>query len=324
MPTARELLEQADALMRRNRARDSAQRAPAPAAAPDIPVLTDVVEPEMPQLAVRIEPATSGVRAGGNATSSAAKAKATPPDVPLLTEAVEAPEAAPLVAEAAPLIVEVEQGEPSFWLEVRDDDKSVLGVAPDSIAVVPPPDLRAQGGDKATQAVAAPSPVVSPPPAIATPQPVAAAPVAPAPGAAAPILESRPPIAEDIEIVEAAPPPEFEPEIVAQMALAAPATPVPPIPAHVAVDSARAAGSADEERWRQLAEDVRMQVLQRIDMFTDTGLHEQLGARLKPIVDRASADLVATINQHVGELLRSYVAEAIEREIERWRLDGER
>ena len=62
-----------------------------------------------------------------------------------------------------------------------------------------------------------------------------------------------------------------------------------------------------------------MQVLQRIDLFTDTGLRDQLGARLQPIVDRASADLVATINQHVGELLRAYVAEAIEREIENWR-----
>lgn len=62
-----------------------------------------------------------------------------------------------------------------------------------------------------------------------------------------------------------------------------------------------------------------MQVLQRIDLFTDTGLRDRLGERLKPIVDRASADLVATINQHVGELLRAYVAEAIEREIERWR-----
>ena len=62
-----------------------------------------------------------------------------------------------------------------------------------------------------------------------------------------------------------------------------------------------------------------MQVLQRIDIFTDTGLHDQLTARLQPIVDRASADLVATINQQVGALLRTYVAEAIEREIEKWR-----
>ncbi len=62
-----------------------------------------------------------------------------------------------------------------------------------------------------------------------------------------------------------------------------------------------------------------MQVLQRIDIFTDTGLQHAAAARLQPIVDRASADLVATINQHVGTLLRAYVAEAIEREIEKWR-----
>lgn len=62
-----------------------------------------------------------------------------------------------------------------------------------------------------------------------------------------------------------------------------------------------------------------MQVLQRIDLFTDTGLRDQLGLRLKPIVERASADLIATISLNVGELLRAYVAEAIEREIESWR-----
>jgi hypothetical protein len=87
---------------------------------------------------------------------------------------------------------------------------------------------------------------------------------------------------------------------------------------------ARASGVAaetpdDPVRWAALAEEVRMQVLQRIDIFTDTGLQQQLTARLQPIVDRASADLVATINQHVGTLLRAYVAEAIEREIEKWR-----
>lgn len=71
--------------------------------------------------------------------------------------------------------------------------------------------------------------------------------------------------------------------------------------------------------WSALAEEIRAQVLQRLDLFTDTGLREQLGAHLKPIVDRASAELVDTINRQVGELVRSYVAEAIEREIEAWR-----
>ena len=61
----------------------------------------------------------------------------------------------------------------------------------------------------------------------------------------------------------------------------------------------------DAAKWDAIAEEIRMQVLQRIDLFTDTGLREQLGMRLKPIVDRASADLVATINLHVGELLRA-------------------
>ena len=62
-----------------------------------------------------------------------------------------------------------------------------------------------------------------------------------------------------------------------------------------------------------------MQVLQRLDLFTDTGLRDQLGAHLSPIVERASAQLVATINRELGELVRGYVAEAIEREIDTWR-----
>jgi hypothetical protein len=80
-----------------------------------------------------------------------------------------------------------------------------------------------------------------------------------------------------------------------------------------------AAARADDERWSEMAEEIRMQVLQRIDIFTDTGLKDQLNQRLQPIVDRASADLVAAINQHVGQILRAYIAEAIEREIEKWR-----
>ena len=71
--------------------------------------------------------------------------------------------------------------------------------------------------------------------------------------------------------------------------------------------------------WEAMAEEIRMQVLQRLDLFTDTGMRDQLGARLQPIVARASAELIETINQALGELVRGYVAEAIEREIESWR-----
>jgi hypothetical protein len=87
-------------------------------------------------------------------------------------------------------------------------------------------------------------------------------------------------------------------------------------------DAAIRAATPDPAQWEALAEEIRMQVLQRIDLFTDSGLQDQLKARLQPIVDRASADLVVAINQHVGQLLRSYVAEAIEREIEKWRGGG--
>ena len=85
---------------------------------------------------------------------------------------------------------------------------------------------------------------------------------------------------------------------------------------------AAAEEQAEAERWDRIAEEVRMQVLQRIDLFTDTGLQEQLARRLQPIVDRASGELVTAINQHVGQLMRAYVAEAIEREIEKWRAGG--
>ena len=70
-----------------------------------------------------------------------------------------------------------------------------------------------------------------------------------------------------------------------------------------------------------MADHISMQVLQRLDLFTDTGLKEQLAERLQPIVARAGAELVTAINEHVGKLVRAYVAEAIEREIAQWRKD---
>jgi hypothetical protein len=128
-------------------------------------------------------------------------------------------------------------------------------------------------------------------------------------------FESTPVAAPDTSRADAPPLEPFDTGVEATLpGVAAP-------PAAPAVSSAPAASGDDEARWSALAEEIRMQVLQRIDLFTDTGLREQLAARLQPIVDRASADLVATINQHVGVLLRAYVAEAIEREIERWRAD---
>jgi hypothetical protein len=115
--------------------------------------------------------------------------------------------------------------------------------------------------------------------------------------------------------LKAEPEPEREPE-------PEPESPPAAAPAPVVVDDSaeRAAkAAAEEERWRALAEQVSMQVLQRVDLFTDTGLKAQLAGHLQPIVERASAELVKAITEHVGGILRTYVAEAIEREIAQWR-----
>jgi hypothetical protein len=98
---------------------------------------------------------------------------------------------------------------------------------------------------------------------------------------------------------------------------------VPPpagsIPPETTPDKTAGTAASGDERWQALAEQISMQVLQRLDLFIDTGLKEQLAAHLEPIVARAGAELVETINEHVGQLVRSYVAEAIEREIAQWR-----
>ena len=86
-----------------------------------------------------------------------------------------------------------------------------------------------------------------------------------------------------------------------------------------AATGAGAASTLDDARIAEAVDEIRMQVLQRIDIFTDTTLRAKLGEQLQPLVERASAELVAAINQHVGTLLRTYVAEALEQEIERWR-----
>ena len=269
MATARELLEQADALMRRNRLRD----ADAADASAGIPVLTEIV-----RSAGAGDDGERAADSGGErrfapdvtaAMAAAAPMAGTPTgshdrgyefdDVPVLTEVIADLE--PISIFGAP----ADAGEPSPWPEVTAGDAST---------------------DRSAVAVLADAPM----------------------GA--------------LEDASGQSPAAIEPDEVRGLA---PPSPVLPGVTEVAARP-RGDGSidsdADATRWKALAEDVRMQVLQRIDIFTDTGLQERLTARLQPIVDRASADLVATINQHVGQLLREYVAEAIEREIEKWRRDG--
>jgi hypothetical protein len=253
MATARELLDQADALMRRNRGRHEV----------DIPVLTDVVagipandEPDadVPVLTDVVGADVVVAAALPQDVAASAPITADPP------EAAQAP-APPQIAGAA-IMRSVEaipvglpmDGDISDWLVMDTIDPSthsITGPGPDTLAVVPPVALKAE-----------PEPAPESPPAAAT--------------------------------------------------------------AEVVVDDSAAraaAAAAEEERWRALAEQVSMQVLQRVDLFTDTGLKTQLAEHLQPIVERASAELIRAITEHVGGVLRSYVAEAIEREIAQWRRD---
>jgi hypothetical protein len=257
MASARELLEQADALMRRNRSRSGA----------DIPVLTDVVAgiPANDEPETDVPVLTDVVEAG--AVDDADLRTAVQPSMPL--EPAEAEHAPPppqadsvaimQSADAIPVELPMD-GDTSDWLVMDTIDPSthsITGPGPDTLAVVPPVTLKAGSG----------------------------------------------------------PEPEPEPE---------PESPPAAAPAPVALDDSaeRAArAAAEEERWRALAEQVSMQVLQRVDLFTDTGLKTQLAQHLQPIVERASAELIAAITEHVGGVLRTYVAEAIEREIALWRRD---
>jgi hypothetical protein len=301
MASARELLDKADALMRRNRG-DAASSTDT-----DIPVLTEAVP----------------------------DASAEDADLPMLMDAVSPVEADVQQAAAAP-----EDGQ----------RQAAAGVAKDAIRsdeTVPEtgtPEATAKGAG--ATAVARPSPQEPssqwPGPDTLDPLPYTAAGSRSDPVPAAPAMSSRavgsqptppPRGSQPTPGGSEPPPPASQPT--------ARASELPASRSHDAqaaeaafvqsggeastedddLPSASAADPAldDELKWQALAEQISMQVLQRIDLFTDSGLKQQLAAHLQPIVDRASAELVATINDHVGRLLRTYVAEAIEREIAQWR-----
>jgi hypothetical protein len=276
MPTARELLEQADALMRRNRAADAG-----------IPVLTDIVADV--RAPARAGP-TGRERAGASRRDAAREAGGSPSDkIPRDESASERTTGPPTLTDAAEEVAfdipalppEPAEGESSLWLDPDTVDPalhSITGPAPDTVSVVPPVKMLD----------AEPSPEMSsffdePDPTVTTTLRAAGSAPTPAPEGSMPF------------------------SLVMDTAVELPVLP---------------AAGGDDERWRTLAEQISMQVLQRIDLFTDTGLKAQLASHLEPIVARASAELVEAINDHVGKLIRSYVAEAIEREIAQWREDN--
>ncbi|HEX5864732.1 MAG TPA: hypothetical protein VF014_10860 [Casimicrobiaceae bacterium] len=336
MPTARELLEQADALMRRNRGSDAG-----------IPVLTDAIPDEAttppgtePSTRERTAPAFRGYAAdarapreraerneadwlsdnapvedairagvsqeiGEQAAAPAAAVFARDADAfarnddvddlepPLLTDVVDE-----RAVDLVPLPSEVTEGDPSVWLGADTIDPalhSITGPAPDTIAVVPPVTFRsAEPQTETVQQAEERDPTIT-----RTLRAAGSEPTPPPTGS-----EPTPPPTRS----EPTPPPTAS---------------TPPhggeIPAASTREPVPAGAANDEERWRALAEQISMQVLQRLDLFIDTGLKTQLASHLQPIVARASAELVETINAHVGQLVQTYIAEAIEREIAHWR-----
>lgn len=292
MPTARELLEQADLLMRRNRAGQIDT---------EIPELTEAIS--MPVIAP--EPASAAVALA---------------EIPELTDAVEEIEIAS--------IVEMPDDDLESWPPPDDEELAAEAVTPEEASPAVPPASHVPesiGGRILPLFAIAGKPHESAATALArTPE------AEPAAATASGTALAKAPVVE-LPVRDAAP--------ARSDAAAAPEEPAPapaatdgaaPSPSEMTATAGEDASHGvparegpvaqnDWARWEALAEEIRMQVLQRIDLFTDTRLGEQLSAQMQPIVERASAEMVATINAQIGTLLRAYIAEAIEREIEKWR-----
>jgi hypothetical protein len=332
MPSARQLLEQADALMRRNRKRSKGKGS-------EPPTLTDALGIERtgtlaptiilgdasPRAADPLEP---NAPRGADADARDLQAPAEPialdtlSDVPVLTDIVDTWPPAnaewPFVAdananalgdalEADALAVTPERAESAEASIVERFVEAIVAPAAEAPAVVTASAAVDPSAHAADEPVDAPDALAADEPAyvadeLADDEPVH---IADTPTADEPLR------LQDEEFILEIPPASDE-----DVPLdAAGATPL--VAAHAVPLLAQ--GSPE---WEAMTEEIRMQVLQRLDLFTDTGMRDQLGARLQPIVARASAELVETINQALGELVRGYVAAAIEREIDTWRKRG--
>ncbi len=239
MPTARELLEQADALMRRNRGGDA-----------NIPLLTEHVSDALGEPlrgpSTRERAASRVSHGTGNDAANAEAEDLTLALDRSLQNGVEPPMLTDVVEEVAVDLVPLPSARSEEdWLgpdTVDPELHSITGPSPDTVAHVPPVTLRSLA-PSAAEPVEVAEEALPPrvPPEVEE---------APAPQTASPeVEEARAPATVSPEAGEAtaggaAVPPELRPVPVA----------------------------SDDERWRALAEQVSMQVLQRLDLFVDTGL----------------------------------------------------
>ena len=366
MPTARELLEQADALMRRNRTGEAREVPPrmttqspefriatpraAPAASPRT-IQREPIAPSIARTALPVDPIDSLAPPPAEASPAV---EVSPPDddFPLLTEAVDdrvdEPEAAnaplegladdvPVLTDAVEeidvgIVDESARGEPSFWELTARGETSVLGPAPDSVIVVPPVHHDAPAVPPQSPPAGRDPLGLDQPPGDESPIPPDSEPderadaaaestrvtdAEEAPAAQAFVVSPLDDLhvedvrGEHLEAVRSATTIVVEPRPAFEARVSPVDDPAPERPA--------APSEQDQQRIREIAEEIGMQVLQRIDIFSDTALRGQLGDRLQPVVERAAAELAAAINEHVGELLRAQIAEAIEREMDRFR-----
>jgi len=352
MPTARELLEQADALMRRNRGGE-----------PGVPVLTEHVADALgetlsgPSTRERSAERASAPPADMDAADAPASEELAVALDRSLQDGVEPPILTDVVEEVAVDLLPLPSGKAEEdWLgpdTVDPELNSITGPSPDSIAVVPPVTLRSPRRPTSIAAAELAEMVEEHAPPTLSPAGVAEVPDEPMAPASPPAFE----LVEDAdertpasvaagELAEIADERTLAPSVAA-VGLAEAAEQPTPVPSMSGAELAEAeepmasvagvaesgatpvpersssspepAAADDDERWRALTEQVSMQVLQRLDLFVDSGLKSQLAAHLQPIVARAGNELVEAINDHVGQLVRSYVAEAIEREIAQWR-----
>jgi hypothetical protein len=317
MPTARELLEQADALMRRNRGGDTG-----------IPVLTDVI-PDESAMPSRAGPSTRE-RTGTASRGQTADARA-PRDRGERNEANRAPENAPAeeaTRAAVPQEVVEQADEPAAAASVGDSD--ALAISDDAERDLEPPLLTDVVEEIAIDLAPLPPAMAEGEPSVwlgpDTIDPALHSITGPAPDTVGVV----PPVTFRIVEPQAETAHEERDPTVTRTLRAAGSEPTPPPTGSTPPDRSEIAAEStlasvpvevanDEERWRALAEQISMQVLQRLDLFIDTGLKTKLASHLQPIVARASAELVETINVHVGQLVQTYIAEAIEREIAQWR-----
>jgi len=314
MPTARELLDQADALMRRNRKRGKDRMG-------DVPTLTDALDPHaatvaptliLPDNAAADPIALDDAAADPMALDDAVAEPLPPGEASALDAQLDASlesastDASPPADAVDPMSLDTLGELPVLTDAVLDWPGATTLEAREPIpGASEAPVVAGDAFPASAQEAEAAAAELPPPAVLEREEPEEAPAAAPEQASEQPASAStaRVPFLDDDFILEI-PPPEH--------GAAQPAPAAPPL-----VDTSMLAAGSRE--WDALAEEIRMQVLQRLDLFTDTGLREQLGARLAPIVERASAQLIETINRELGELVRGYVAEAIEREIDSWR-----